>query len=290
MKRFFFIILVCTASLLFAGESGEDFRFVYFTDVHLEEGKNAVQGFESALKKINELNPDFVISGGDNIADALAVPYEKADMLYTMYKDIIKKLNMPIYNILGNHDVFGSQKKSGVESTHPEFGKKMFARRLNKTYYAFDHKGWHFIVLDSVLIDSEGNYFGNVDLEQRDWLKDHLPSIDPEIPIIISMHVPFYSIIPQMDKRFRGEVFTVNNSAQVLDLFKDHNLKAVLQGHVHYHEVIEAGGVHFISGGAVCGAWWDGSNKGVEEGFLLLDIKGDEFGWEYIDYGWEVKK
>lgn len=290
MKRFFLVFLVLSASFLFAGESGEDFRFVYFTDVHLEQGKNAVQGFESVVKKINELNPDFVISGGDNVADALAVPFEKADMLYTMYKDIIKKLNMPIYNILGNHDVFGSQKKSGVESTHPEFGKKMFARRLNKTYYAFDHKDWHFIVLDSVLIDPEGSYFGGVDEEQIDWIKDHLQSVDPEIPIIIAMHAPFYSIIPQMDPRFKIEVFTVNNSAQVLDLFKDHNLKVVLQGHVYYHEVIEAGGVHFISGGAVCGAWWEGSHKGVEEGFLLLEIKGDKFDWKYIDYGWKVKK
>ena len=290
MKRFFLVLLVFTTSLLFAEESDEDFRFIYFTDVHLELGKNAVQGFESAIKKINEINPDFVISGGDNIADALGQPFERADLLYTKYKNIIKKLNMPTFNVIGNHDVFGVQKKSGVDSIHPEYGKKMFARRLNKTYYAFDHKGWHFIVLDSVLIDPEGNYFGGVDKEQRDWLKDHLQSIDPEIPIIISMHIPLYSIVPQMDKRFKIEVFTVNNSVQVLDLFKDHNLKVVLQGHVHYHEVIEAGGVHFITGGAICGGWWEGSHKGIEEGFLLLEIKGDEFDWEYIDYGWEVKK
>ena len=90
MKRFFLVLLILFASLLFAGESDEDFRFIYFTDVHLEEGKNAVQGFESAIKKINELNPDFIISGGDNIADALAVPFETADLLYTMYKNIIK--------------------------------------------------------------------------------------------------------------------------------------------------------------------------------------------------------
>jgi len=290
MKRFYLVLLVFFASFLFAGESDEDFRFIFFTDVHLEEGKNAVKGFESAITKINELNPDFVISGGDNIADALGQPFERADLLYTKYKNIIKKLNMPIFNVIGNHDVFGVQKKSGVESIHPEYGKKMFTRRLNKTHYAFDHKGWHFIVLDSVLIDPEGSYFGGVDMEQRDWLKDHLQSIDPEIPIIISMHIPFFSIVPQMDKRFKKEVFTVNNSVQVLDIFKDHNLKAVLQGHVHYHEVIEAGGIHFITGGAICGAWWEGSHKGVEEGFLLLEIKGDEFNWEYIDYGWEVKK
>jgi hypothetical protein len=26
----------------------------------------------------------------------------------------------------------------------------------------------------------------------------------------------------------------------------------------------------------------------VEEGFLMVDVHGDDFSWEYVDYGWEV--
>ncbi len=39
-----------------------------------------------------------------------------------------------------------------------------------------------------------------------------------------------------------------------------------------------------ISGGAVCGNWWTGELHGIEEGFLTIEIDGDRFNWEYIDY------
>jgi len=80
----------------------------------------------------------------------------------------------------------------------------------------------------------------------------------------------------------------VSNSKEVLELFKGHNLKLVLQGHLHFYEDIYVEGIHFITGGAVCSAWWTGKFNGLEEGFLRIDVKGDDFSTEYIDYGWEV--
>ena len=82
----------------------------------------------------------------------------------------------------------------------------------------------------------------------------------------------------------------VENAREVLDLFEGHTLRLVLQGHLHYLEDIEVNGTHFITAGAVSGRWWSGSNHGVEEGFLMIYVKGDEFSWEYVDYGWEVEK
>ena len=69
----------------------------------------------------------------------------------------------------------------------------------------------------------------------------------------------------------------------------DHNLKLVLQGHLHYLEDIKVNGVNFITVGAVSARWWNGPNHGVEEGFLMISTEGDDFDYEYIDYGWEVK-
>jgi hypothetical protein len=42
--------------------------------------------------------------------------------------------------------------------------------------------------------------------------------------------------------------------------------------------------------GAACGKWWEGPYNGLEEGFTIIHIKGDEFDWEYFDYGWEVQQ
>jgi len=55
----------------------------------------------------------------------------------------------------------------------------------------------------------------------------------------------------------------------------------VLQGHLHVIEEIVWKGTHFITGGAVSGAWWGGPFEGFPEGFVVVDIKGDEFDWYY---------
>ena len=80
----------------------------------------------------------------------------------------------------------------------------------------------------------------------------------------------------------------VVNSKEVLDLFKGYNLKLVLQGHLHTVEDIYIDGIHFITAGAVSARWWTGPNMGFEEGFMLINVKGEDFDWKYVDYGWEV--
>ena len=57
-------------------------------DIHLTPERNAVQGFKKAIKTVNNLAPDFVITGGDLIMDAIEQPYERADSLYTLYSEI----------------------------------------------------------------------------------------------------------------------------------------------------------------------------------------------------------
>ena len=76
----------------------------------------------------------------------------------------------------------------------------------------------------------------------------------------------------------------------MLQLFAGHNLKLVLQGHMHLFESIDIPGKKFITAGAVSAAWWGGSYYGTEEGYLQVNIKGDNVDCEYIDYGWEVLK
>jgi predicted phosphodiesterase len=66
----------------------------------------------------------------------------------------------------------------------------------------------------------------------------------------------------------------------------------VLQGHLHNVEDIYFDNIHFLTGGAICGAFssWTGPGHGDEEGFMLIIVKNKEFDWKYVDYGWEVKK
>lgn len=288
-------LLAITAVLLFntscCPSSRADFTFVFMTDIHLQPELNAVAGFSRAIERVNKLAPDFVITGGDLVMDTLETKFARADMLYNLYLKTSGKFKMPVYNTLGNHEIFGLYEKSGISPDHPEYGKKMFAKRIGKTYYSFDFKGWHFMILDSVVGVDREKYRGLISDEQVEWIKDDLAGVDKNTPLVICTHIPFITSATQIDKgslEANGENIVINNSKEVLDLFTSHNLKLILQGHLHFLEDIYVAGLHFITGGAVSGKWWEGPNRGTEEGFLLIKVRKDKFTWEYIDYGWEV--
>ncbi len=267
------------------------FSFAYLADIHVQPEKNAIEGFAKAIDKVNELDPEFVITGGDLIMDAPGQNYNRSDSLYNIYDSMLKLFDMPVYNTIGNHDVFGLYKSSGVDTTHEMYGKKMYEDHLGKRYYSFDHKGWHFIVLDGVGFTKERTYIGKVSHEQIDWIRKDLQKIDSTAPIIVSVHIPLITVSTQIQygstvPNSRSAVIT--NSRQVLDLFDGYNLKVVLQGHLHVLEDIYVNNTHFVSGGAVSGKWWSGPHHGMEEGFLMVNVGDEFFNWEYIDFGWEA--
>lgn len=271
----------------------ETFSFAFLTDIHLQPEDHAVEGFSQAIDSVNRLNPDFVLTGGDLVMDAMEQHYGRTDSLYKLYLNTIKRFKMPVYNTMGNHEIFGLYKESGVSHDHPEFGEKMFEKRIGKSYYAFEHKGWKFIVLNSIEDTHQNGYIGLVDSVQFGWLKAEISKTDPKMPIVVSTHIPLMTIYSQ---KYSGSTvandssLVVVNAKQVLGLFKGHNLKLVLQGHLHTVEDIYVEGVHFITGGSVAAAWWSGPEKGFEEGFIYLTLKKDSFDWRFVDYKWEVKK
>ena len=268
-----------------------DFQFVFMTDIHLQHELNAVQGFKQAIDSVNKISPDFVITGGDLVMDALAVNYNRADSLFELYNETCKNFKMPVYNTMGNHDVFGIFKESGVKNNNPEYGENMYEKRIAKRFFSFKHKGFVFFNLDAIEDTHKSGYIGMIDSTQLDWIKSQLNSINKNTPIVITTHIPFVTTWPQIKN---GSMITnihgliVENAKEVLDLFKAHNLKLVLQGHLHFFEDIYVGNTHFITGGAVCSKWWQGKLDGLEEGFLILKVKDQSITYEYKDFGWNV--
>jgi 3',5'-cyclic AMP phosphodiesterase CpdA len=285
-------LITCTSPSKRNKLTGEDeFSFVFMTDIHLQPERGAAIGFQWAIHEVNKRNPDFVLMGGDMLMDVLNQSYERADSLYGLYMELIQKFRMPVYHTMGNHEVYGWQRmEEGIEQ-HPEFGKAMYEKRLGPRYYSFDHEGWHFIILDAVYLRERGTYSGMIDEEQIAFIKRDLEKLDQHTPLAISVHFPFISSAFQLSMGPTAKIppgLLIQNSREVLALFADHNLKLVLQGHLHYLEDIYVQNrVHFITGGAVSGLWWNNSpDSEPEEGFLVVHVKGDEFSTEYVDFGW----
>jgi 3',5'-cyclic AMP phosphodiesterase CpdA len=267
----------------------QDFSFLFITDTHLQPELNAAQGCDQCFKKARTIKSDFVLQGGDHIFDGLQVGSSRASSLYDLYGKTEQDLGLKIYHTLGNHDCFGVYPSSGVAESDPLYGKKMFEERFGKTYYSFDHKGVHFIVLDSIGITSDRAYEGRVDGAQLSWLKSDLGGLPPSTPIMVAIHIPlvtaFYSYVPVPDPEPKHHGLSVANAYEVIALFEGHNVLGVLQGHTHINERVMWKGVPYITGGAVCGNWWHGTRMGTPEGFTVVRVEQGKLSTSYETYG-----
>lgn len=262
------------------------FSFAFLTDLHLNhsERANSFGGFEMVRHAVDHAGVDFVITGGDNVdVDGMkAGGFERAVELYARYSESIKNSPLNWHFTIGNHDRFWHH-----PDTPSSYGEELFRSFFGDTYYTFDHKGWKFITLNTTEV-CDGQYC--VSEQQQAWLQQVLDATSEDQPIVLSVHVPFLSLYyPVLEGRYT-QTDTFVNQKQIFDLFADYNLKLVLQGHQHLYEEIKVKGVQFITAGAVSASWWHGAFHGTEEGYLRVDVNGEEFDWEYVDYGWEVTK
>lgn len=271
--------------------ASEDFTFLFITDTHLQPELDAAKGCGQCFSKARNIKADFAIQGGDHVFDSLAVSKDRATSLFDLYGKTEQDLGMKLYHTVGNHDCFGVYPASGVSPADPLYGKKMFEERFGKTYYSFDHKGVHFIVLDSIGFTEDRAYEGLVDADQIAWLKSDLAKIAPSRPIIVSIHIPlvtaFDSYVPVPAKPPAHHGMSVANAYEVIALFEGHNVLGVLQGHTHINERVEWHGVPYITSGAVCGNWWHGVRMGTPEGYTVVRVENGKLSTRYETYGFK---
>ena len=267
--------------------NSKNFTFAYFTDVHLNKSNqgNGDEGLRTALSDAQKQHVDFILFGGDNAdTDKLGNAEQTADSLHARFKSIVDESSVPVHFTIGNHDRYYR-----CEGKRDSLGFKLFEKRFGKTYYSFDHKGVHFIVLNSLHPCKKGPY--SVDAAQMKWLKEDLQKTGKETPVVVSIHVPMLSLYyPVVDGILRGADM-IENTKEVVDALMPYNVKLVLQGHQHIYEQIQERSRWFVTAGAISANWWKGPLQETEEGYLLIHVdKDDNFTWEYVDYHWQAEK
>jgi Icc protein len=273
-------------------EPAASFDIAFFTDTHIQPELDAAHGCQMAFAKIAAFKPEFAICGGDMVFDALDVSRTRADMLFDLYQHTEASIKVPLHHTIGNHDLFGILTKSGAAPSDPGYGKKMFEDRIGaRTYYSFDHRGYHFIVLDSIFPTLDRLWEGRIDDAQLQWLAHDLAAIAPTAPIIVITHVPlitgYLAYGPKPDGTPRYDTVSVANSAQVIALFAAHNVLAVLQGHLHINELVNYKNCQYACCGAVCGNWWHGPRLDFPEGFSIVSLREGKISWRYETYGFK---
>lgn len=276
MKRVkLFLIILFQVTIVF-GQN--DFSFVFLPDIHLHADSDTEANFDRLAVQINNLRPDFIITGGDMIYTAKNLDEKKAKVLFDFMETKFHEFKMPVYYTMGNHEIVGVLAESGMEISHPLWGKGMYEKLFGKRYHSFMHSGWKFFLLDGIkILEKERNYTQGVDSVQIEWLKNELQLTDKSTPIIIIIHTPL--INPHAINNSKDRLLS-QNSETVLNLFKNFNLKIVLEGHTHLYMNLLYEGIHYISGGST--SYASDLNK-YSDGFILVKIKNNVEDIQFIN-------
>ncbi len=267
----------------------KSFEFAFLTDIHIKPELNAPIGFQMAIDMVNTMKPDFVLTGGVLYMMQCGEIRPNASLFFFLYTNMSAGFQMPVHNCIGNHDLFGIYEESPESDSHPDYKYGMWERYFGKTYYSFDHKGWHFITLNSLDVTEDKRYARIFHKEQLMWLKNGLRNVERSTPIVITTHIPMICTYTQLNGGNGNR--TVNNALEVFKILEHHNLKLVLQGHIHWKEFGYVNDrFHFLTGGSIAGNGWKGRRHNTKEGFVRVKVTGQDFSWDYIDHSWEAKR
>ena len=276
-RRFLGLAGTTTAGLmlvpgLFAQRSiKQNIRFGMVSDVHFANREPAGERFyqqslakvQEAIDRMNQEKLDFVIELGD-FKDQDAVPNEANTLKYlTEIESVFQQFDGPTYHVLGNHDMDGISKLQFLERVEntdiPD----------SKSYYSFNKKKIHFVVLDGNFTKEgkaydHGNFSwedAGIPEEEVNWLKDDLKS--NKLPVIVFIH--------QMLDDSKNAKQAVQNAAKVRQILEQSgNVICVFQGHVHEERYNLINGIHYYSVNAVV----DG-NGPENSAYMIVDVYKD---------------
>lgn len=260
-------------------------RVAHITDIHVQPGAVPEYGMARALHTLNGLaeRPDFIITGGDSIMDAMSTPKDKVKAMWQTFHSTMENENsLPVYHTLGNHDHFNISRNKGSYADGKKWACEEF--QIQKSYYSFDKGQWRFIILDSVHPKPViPGYLAKLDDEQMDWLKRTLADTPRDKYVCIVSHIPILAICTLFDgARNHNNLWTISGSNQHDDakelkelFYKSGNVKACLSGHIHLIDQLDYLGTTYYCNGAVCGAWWGGSNQEFAPAYTVMNFYDD---------------
>jgi outer membrane protein assembly factor BamB len=182
-------------------QSEGSFSFAYFSDTHVALSRNIVEN-EAMLKEIVRHPMELAINGGDVTDYGWTGEYEN-------WWNLIKDLPFRVHHVAGNHDVRWSP-----------LGPKAYREGTRDPMYkSFDHKGVHFVLLDSTVPLS---HWGHYESEMLRWLQADLDKVGRQTPVFVATH--------HWVGRDRA---MIDNEAELIRILEPYNVKMLLTGHGH---------------------------------------------------------
>ena len=232
-----FISLFISFCFFSVKANAENIKFVQVTDSHLSVDSEYSQNvLESAVEDINKLQDvSFVVFTGDNIN------YPTPENL-RKFVDIVSKLKVPYYVVLGNHDVYKSKDMSKVRYYEILRERHIFYPQRHPNY-EFKKNGFVFIIVDGAkeVIPGAVGYYRKDTLE---WLDAELTK-NEQNSVVILQHFPVEYPEGAETRLKTHKTYRVEDYREILE--KHHNVLAVVSGHFHTNFETMKDGVYHIS-------------------------------------------
>lgn len=226
----------------------EKLRIGFVTDIHCYAKENKEDGTwdlnwrceepsEFFIDKMNkDFKPDFVVEGGDFVDGR----DDRSEEDFVQLGEIFRKLEMPFYHVMGNHETRGFSKDKWLELTGYE-----------KPYYYFDVKKYRVIVLDGnnkptldgSIVDTSKEieyYPAYFKEDQLIWLEKTLKESEGR-EIIVFVHQPLLSDTVGRDPNEFSPL-----APKLRKLFSENGVRAVFSGHIEEFCTVEDGGVQYF--------------------------------------------
>jgi hypothetical protein len=240
----------------------EEFTFVQITDVHIDSIPEHISLFEDDVAEINDIDPPFVIDTGDLVSRGDEVSIAQANEWFEVYAAVTSDLNMPLYNVVGNHELVGTRNR-GVHPSEPGYNKEMYRDFFGPTHYSFDWGEYHCVVLDTNLFENGRRFYGVPD-QQVNWLEQDLAQQQGKRILV------FYHEQTPLWEENRDEVWAI---------LTGHGEMSAFVGHLHHDIVMMDShnqGVPEQVTGALCGQWFHGPNiDGVPRGYRIVSVHAE---------------
>ena len=195
--------------------------------------------YREAIAAANALRPDFVVMGGDMIDDPASQEQYDALMAITSRLDP----GIPMHWVPGNHDI-------ADDTVVPTPGRiAAYREAFGPDYYAFEHGGVRFIVLNTVVIDHPEGSGGALD-EQMEFLRREIDLITGSgLRGIVLGHHPLFTRDPDEEETYWN--LPRERRRELLAEFHRGRITHAFAGHWHRNSLARHGDFEMVTSGPV---------------------------------------